>query len=421
MHKKISNNRKAFTLAEIMIALLVVILLAAFSAPIITKQLKRNNKSTPHGRYECYKVGTQYYQKTSTGNIEGTAQAVASCNFNSVINKSAYYVLQAIGGGGGGSTASNGYGGAAGDFNSLFLPQIENTLYMTVGGGGAKGNPPAKGGTTYVQAKDSSGVKTTILSSDGGIGGIAQDIQSGTDNGTGTGDGNGTGAGCHVNTSTGYCDYNDYGPLYFPFLYNVCDYYNGTLSSCDNPGLYAHVIYHEAGATQELIQIDPYSYDPLHMSTYLIKDYDGTNTVQSFIKSPYYSTLSLFDASTYQYVGTISSGSSSTKIYIKLFPSYQLVESKYPLTCQTKIQSGSSGPGVGYNNSTDNSYYYGVPVGLTTDGSQYSILNCNTSYSVTSLSKVQGYDNLYATGVDGDIVKNSVRSDCSAFRKGSSS
>lgn len=95
--------KKGFTLAEMMVVLLIMSIVAAAMTPLITRKHRQLPNNTTHGRWECYYSGGQLYQKTTTSSGSSTTTAVSSsCQFTPS-KKAEYFIIQAVSGGGGGA------------------------------------------------------------------------------------------------------------------------------------------------------------------------------------------------------------------------------------------------------------------------------------------------------------------------------
>lgn len=103
---------KAYTLAEILIVLLLVAIIALASTPLIVKSGKKHNEKTPHGTYACTVFdGEEYVYHGEKKNSELPATKdgwyKAPCGTGFVMPyKSGLLNVKVIGGGGAGGTAS---------------------------------------------------------------------------------------------------------------------------------------------------------------------------------------------------------------------------------------------------------------------------------------------------------------------------
>ena len=106
--KKIRRNKSAFSLAEMLLVLLIMSFLSMAIAPFVTKKVKKDTYRQPHGRFECFWHNDRLIQynvlETGAGTQEDrTAQGY--CEFEPV-ERAAFYLVQGVGGGGGGAFAA---------------------------------------------------------------------------------------------------------------------------------------------------------------------------------------------------------------------------------------------------------------------------------------------------------------------------
>lgn len=94
-----------FTLAEMLLVLFVVSIIAISTMPLVAKKLKVMKSSLGHGRYECYWYGDDLKERLYKNNKLIFDNVVSSCSFKptEMAPKANYYIIQAIGGGGGGA------------------------------------------------------------------------------------------------------------------------------------------------------------------------------------------------------------------------------------------------------------------------------------------------------------------------------
>lgn len=150
--KKIYEKRIAgFSLAEALITLLIICVIAIASAPVITKK-HRAKMNVPHGAFACYWKDNQLVSKyvingvVSDGKvIYDTEEGRDGCEFNPPSNAK-NFVATIVGGGGGGSGSATiqtdsqviqNYG-TAGDY-IYKTPQSGLYTMLVVGGGGGGG------------------------------------------------------------------------------------------------------------------------------------------------------------------------------------------------------------------------------------------------------------------------------------------
>ena len=101
----IKNKKFGFTLAEALMALLVISLITIASIPVITKK-KRLVETTPHGKWMCTRnAQSQHIVYGSESNPSGWVVSGKKCQF--LVPRGARgFVVSAIGGGGGGGGSS---------------------------------------------------------------------------------------------------------------------------------------------------------------------------------------------------------------------------------------------------------------------------------------------------------------------------
>ena len=104
----IKRSKSAFSLAEMLLVLLIMSFLSMAIAPFVTKKVKKDTYRQPHGRFECFWNNDRLIQynvlETGAGQQEDrTAQGY--CEFEPV-ERAAFYLLQGVGGGGGGAFAA---------------------------------------------------------------------------------------------------------------------------------------------------------------------------------------------------------------------------------------------------------------------------------------------------------------------------
>jgi hypothetical protein len=139
--------KKAFTIAEMLMCMLIMSVLVALSIKVFTRHHQKQMYNPVHGYFLCYKDATtgKVMQKNGSSDVE--VMNSGYCSFRPV--KSAnYYVVYSVGGGGGGGST---YGGSQGEFTSLFLTSIADTLSIYPGDGGTYNT---NGGNTYIKNPD---------------------------------------------------------------------------------------------------------------------------------------------------------------------------------------------------------------------------------------------------------------------------
>ena len=78
------NKKSGFTLAEMMISMLVVSIFFAAFAQTLTYKKPKEVQITPHGFFECYYRGGQLYVHTYKDNLRGRDKEPnqsTNCNF----------------------------------------------------------------------------------------------------------------------------------------------------------------------------------------------------------------------------------------------------------------------------------------------------------------------------------------------------
>ena len=165
------NKKTGFTLAEALISMLIVAIIIGVSMKVFTKKHVKPVYNASHGYYVCYRSFPQDGANDSEGNPAGTVyskkgaadpvrQEGDSCTFTPV--KSAnYYVVYAVGGGGGGGTER---GGAPGEFKTLFLTNIADSVTITPGSGGA-----ANSNGTETKIEKNNADHDEVLVAEGGL------------------------------------------------------------------------------------------------------------------------------------------------------------------------------------------------------------------------------------------------------------
>lgn len=172
------DKKLAFTIAEALISMLILSIFIALSMKIFTKKHTKPVYNATHGYVMCYR-------DIATGKVYRKHEAAAPvkqdndyCEFKpaSVAN---YFVLYAVGGGGGGAAASidgKNYGGAPGEFITIFVTNIADNIKMYPGKGGEIGKP---GEPTYIRnnEEDVSDEERTLLTARGGLAGVVTHLE----------------------------------------------------------------------------------------------------------------------------------------------------------------------------------------------------------------------------------------------------
>lgn len=106
--KKIKSEKNAFSLAEMLLVLLIMSFLSMAIAPFVTKKVKKDTYRQPHGRFECFWLNDRLIQynvlETGAGQQEDRT-AKGYCEFEPV-ERAAFYLVQGVGAGGGGAFAA---------------------------------------------------------------------------------------------------------------------------------------------------------------------------------------------------------------------------------------------------------------------------------------------------------------------------
>lgn len=151
--KKIYEKRIAgFSLAEALITLLIICVVAIASAPVITKK-HRAKLNLPHGAFACYWDGNQLISKYVINGEESDGKVIYDneegrygCEFNPPV-KAKNFVATIVGGGGGGSAAiavtpseMNRVEFTTPGNYTYTIPETGRYSMLAVGGGGGGGD-----------------------------------------------------------------------------------------------------------------------------------------------------------------------------------------------------------------------------------------------------------------------------------------
>lgn len=107
--KRTNGKYSAFSLAEMLLVLLIMSFLSMAIAPYVTKKVKKDTFRQPHGRFECFwdengrLIQYNVLEKGAGERIDRTG--VGYCEFEPVA-RAAFYLVQGVGGGGGGAFAA---------------------------------------------------------------------------------------------------------------------------------------------------------------------------------------------------------------------------------------------------------------------------------------------------------------------------
>lgn len=103
LNRVTKNSKNAFSLAEMLLVLLILSFLIVSLAPIAYKKIPKKTDRLPHGRFECYYDGEKLMQYTADEIYgETTPKEVTKCEFTPPV-KASFFIIQAIGGGAGGT------------------------------------------------------------------------------------------------------------------------------------------------------------------------------------------------------------------------------------------------------------------------------------------------------------------------------
>ena len=134
----IKNKKFGFTLAEALMALLVISLITIASIPVITKK-KRMVESSVHGKWMCtIDDDGDHIVYGSESNPFGWVKSGSKCRFL-VPRDARAFTVSAIGGGGGGAGSSlenERYNGSSGGFD---VRKYGRYKFYAIGGGGQGG------------------------------------------------------------------------------------------------------------------------------------------------------------------------------------------------------------------------------------------------------------------------------------------
>ncbi len=104
MKKTKEKYRKGYTLAEMLLVMLIISLMLLALPPVTKKIYKERYNRRLHGRYECFRnTANQIVEGSATeGNVVSGLKVVDKCRFK-VPTTSIYVLIHAVGGGGGGA------------------------------------------------------------------------------------------------------------------------------------------------------------------------------------------------------------------------------------------------------------------------------------------------------------------------------
>lgn len=178
---KITTKKQAFSLAETVITLLIIALVALGTVPVLTK--KSSSKSTGHGKWMCTLNSAGNHVKWETGdkgdpnNPSTWTSQGSKCTFEVPHQANSFNVVVVGGGGGGAGAGSKNYG-----YYSTFPVEIFGKYrFAAIGGGGEGGRCNKRNGTAtgggaggvgYIEVNIDSSIKKIKMSKGtGGTGG----------------------------------------------------------------------------------------------------------------------------------------------------------------------------------------------------------------------------------------------------------
>lgn len=156
--KSTNGKLRAFSLAEALVTLLIVTIIAGVSIPLISKKRSTTNDNI-HGKWTCHRSG---YSHVATTTIEGqttTKTTSGSCTFTPP-TKGKNFVVKVVGGGGGGAAGSQPITESFYSSTTYRIPDNLQYIVAVVGGGGAGGgvgSSPCGSTTTEVTQGGGSG------------------------------------------------------------------------------------------------------------------------------------------------------------------------------------------------------------------------------------------------------------------------
>lgn len=162
------NCRKvcAFSLAEALVTLLIVTIIAGVSVPLINKKKTQTHENI-HGKWTCHRSG---YNHVATTTIEGkttTKTTSGSCTFTPPTNAK-NFIVKVVGGGGGGAAGSQPVTKYFYSNTSYKVPDNLQYIVAVVGGGGAGGgvgsSPCGSTSTEVTQGGGSGGYRLETIS-----------------------------------------------------------------------------------------------------------------------------------------------------------------------------------------------------------------------------------------------------------------
>lgn len=154
--QKIIKKLRAFSLAETLVTLLIVAILAFISVPMITKKKSNANIANVHGKWVCVLEGNQHVAKTTVNGATTTVSNATACTFRPPVN-SKDFVVKVIGGGGGGAAGTQPTVQTFSGNSSFTVPESGEYIVAVVGGGGSGGTVWDSICSTYEEKKTGGG------------------------------------------------------------------------------------------------------------------------------------------------------------------------------------------------------------------------------------------------------------------------
>lgn len=191
MINNIAKRIRAFSLAEVLVTMLILMIVTLVSAPVITKKRIKNER--PHGVWECKLDANMRHVSTTTIEKQPVITSLPGdfCTFGPQVNAERYSV-NVIGGGGGGASGTTFSVDAASYGNSVGYKVAADGQYdvLVVGGGGggsaklrSMGNRGGGAGGVLVK-KNYNLRKGDYCVLEAGIGGVAGGSPDVTNTGT---------------------------------------------------------------------------------------------------------------------------------------------------------------------------------------------------------------------------------------------
>ena len=78
---KTNNKKRGFSLAEMLVAMLIVSVFFTAATKVMTQRPKKEVVKSPHGFFECYYSGNSLFKQTQKGTSGAEAVRAQNCNF----------------------------------------------------------------------------------------------------------------------------------------------------------------------------------------------------------------------------------------------------------------------------------------------------------------------------------------------------